>query len=166
MRCPRGRAAAAHRSAPCAGGRAGAAARGHLFASFCSRPRIFLFGCPVPPLVPAVGRFGGPRADFPPLRWRGGLAARGGGCAAPGGAVRECRRQGTAPAGPCPSAALPASLPSAERSISRGRSAGALGRGAPAKLRAVRGGGGCGGAEGLRKPERGRGSIRCKPSRC
>lgn len=86
----------------------------------------------------------------------------GAGCAAPGGAVRECRRRGMAPAGPCPSAALPAFLSSAERSISAEDQPGRWDTAAPAKLRAVRGGGGLRGRGGaaLRKPEHGRGSIR------
>lgn len=159
MRCPRG--SAAHRSAPLRGegGRegwgGGAAARGHIFASFHSPLRVFPFGCPAPPLVLAAGRFGGARAGFAPAPVAGRTYCPrcGAGCAASGGAVRECRRQGIAPVGPCPSAALPSFLLSAERSIPRGRSACALGRGGARKVP--------GGARRGRLRGRGGAALRC-----
>lgn len=167
MRCPRGvRCRCASLRAAARGGRAGAAARGRL-AGFPSPLRVFPFGCPVPPLVPVVGRFRGPRAGFAlaPVAGRTCCPRCGAGCAAL--AVRECRRRGMAPAGPCPSAALPAFLLSAERSISRGRSAWALGRGGARK---VPGGARRGWAAGARRGCASRsaagGASAGKPSRC
>lgn len=128
---PAGRAAAAHRSAPLRGegrlGRRGCGAGVSLHLFPFPSPR-FSFWQSRAPLVPAASRFGGHRAGFSPASVAGRTCCPrcGAGCAAPGGAVRECRRRDMAPAGPCPSAALLAFLPSAERSISRGRSAWAL----------------------------------------